>query len=89
MHMGDKDCINIIIGKNELTADLVNLHNGDLFSPVKSTLLKAIKNGHFVSWSGFIEKLVNKHLTPSIATANGHQHQEPQQLQSTKPSDWT
>ena len=51
---------------------------------MKTSWLKAIKNGHFYTWPGLDVTLVAKHLTPSILTAKGHMHQEKGGLQSTK-----
>ena len=44
------------------------------FSPVKTTWIRAIKKGHFLSWPGLTVEAVNKHLTPSTATTKGHIH---------------
>ena len=54
------------------------------FSPVLSTLNKAIDNGHFNTWPGISNNLMKKHLPPSIASAKGHLNQERQGIQSTK-----
>jgi hypothetical protein len=32
-----------------------------LFSPTKSALLQAVKNGHLVTWPGLTEEAINKH----------------------------
>ena len=63
-------------------------YHGVLFSPVYSTLLKAIKKGHFMDFPGFTENLITKHLLPDIATTKRHHNQERQQLQTTKIKDW-
>ena len=55
-----------------------------LFSPTKTTLLKAIKQGNFASWPGFTYANVAKYLFDTPATALGHLDQVRQGLQSTK-----
>ena len=66
--------------------DLIAFYHGACFSPTKTTLLTAIKNGNFLTWPGFTYGAVSKYLIPTIATAFGQLHQERQNLQSTKPS---
>ena len=56
--------------------DIIKLLHASLFSPVKSTWLKAIKNEQFVTWLGINTTDVAKHLKPSIATAKGHLDQK-------------
>jgi hypothetical protein len=46
------------------------------FSPVKSTWITAIKNGHFTSWLGLTEHDVEKHLSKSTSTTKGHLNQQ-------------
>ena len=79
----NKPTINVILRKQQLKSDLVEWYHGCACAPVKSTWLKAIKNGHFHTWPGLDVPLVTKHLTPSIFTAKGHMHQEKGGLQST------
>jgi hypothetical protein len=43
---------------------------------VKSTWIKAIKNGNFSSWSGLTEHAVEKHLSKSRATVKVHLNQQ-------------
>ena len=75
--------INVIIRKNQTKMELAKYMHGALFSPVKSTLIKAIQNNHFLSWDGLTADLISKHLLTSEATILGHQKQERQGLQST------
>ena len=83
-----EQALNVIIRKNQTKLELARYLHGCLFSPVKATLLKAIKNGHFLSWDGLSEELINKHLPVVEATVLGHQKQEKQGLQSTtRPSN--
>ena len=76
--------INIIIRKDKTKLDLIRFLHASAFSPVKDTLIKAIKKNHFKSWPGLTAKLVRKSLPDSVATAKGHMNQERQGLQSTK-----
>jgi hypothetical protein len=43
---------------NSSQKDLINYLHAACFSPVKSTWITAIKNGHFVSWPGLTEHAV-------------------------------
>jgi hypothetical protein len=45
---------------NSNQKDLVNYLHAACFSPVKSTWITAIKNGHFTSWPGLTEHAVGK-----------------------------
>jgi hypothetical protein len=62
---------------------LVNYLHKAMFSPTKSAILQAVKNGYLITWSGLTEQAIHKHLkmTPSIAM--GHMHQRRQNLRST------
>ena len=53
------------------------------FSPVTSTFKKAIRLNFFKPWPGLTPEVL-KHLPTSQSTVQGHQHQERQNLQSTK-----
>ena len=55
--------------------DLCRYYHAACFSPVKSTWLAAIKNGHFASWPGLTEDFVKKYYEKSINTSLGHMHQ--------------
>jgi hypothetical protein len=54
-----------------------------LFSPTKSALLQAVKNGHIVTWPGLTEDAIHKHLKLTPATAMGHMNQRRQHIRST------
>jgi hypothetical protein len=54
-----------------------------LFSPTKSALLQAVKNGHLVTWPGLTEEAIHKHLKLTPATAMGHMYQRRQNIRST------
>jgi hypothetical protein len=57
---------------------LINYLHAACFSPVKSTWIKAIKNGHFTSWPGLTEHAVEKHLSKSTSTTKGNLNQQRQ-----------
>jgi hypothetical protein len=65
------------------TGALVNYLHKSLFSPTKSALLQAVKNGHLVTWPGLIEDAIHKHLKLTPATAMGHMNQIRQNIRST------
>ena len=75
--------MDVIIRKGKMHSDLAQFLHGACFSPVKITFIKAIKNKHFTTWPVLDEKLIQKHLPPSIATEAGHLNQERKYLQST------
>jgi hypothetical protein len=72
---------------NNNQKDLINYLHAACFSPVKSTWITAIKNGNFSSWSGLTEHAVEKHLSKSTSTTNGHFNQQRQNARSTKIKD--
>jgi hypothetical protein len=53
------------------------------FSPTKSALLQAVKNGHLITWPGLTEDAIHKHLKLTTATAMGHMNQKRQNKRST------
>jgi len=55
-----------------------------LYSPPKSTLLKANKNQQLRSFPGLTYKLIVKYLPPSTATDKGYMVQTRQGVRSTK-----
>jgi hypothetical protein len=57
------------------TGALVHYLHKAQFSPTKSTLLQAVKNGHLVTWPGLTEEAINKHLKLTPATAMGNMNQ--------------
>jgi hypothetical protein len=61
---------------NSNQKDLINYLHAACFSPVKSTWIRAIKNGDFTSWPGLIEHAVEKHLSKSTSTTKGHLNQQ-------------
>jgi hypothetical protein len=55
--------------ENSNQKELINYLHDVYFSPVKSTWIKAIMNGHFTSWTGVTEQSVPKHVSKSTKTA--------------------
>jgi hypothetical protein len=54
---------------------LVHYLHKSLFSPTKSAMLQAVKDGHLITWPGLTEDAINKHLKLTPATAMGHMNQ--------------
>jgi hypothetical protein len=54
-----------------------------LFSPTKSAMLQAVKDGHLITWPGLTENSINKHLKLTPATDMGHMNQRRQNIVST------
>jgi hypothetical protein len=54
-----------------------------LFSPTKSAMLQAVKDGHMITWPGLTEDAINKLLKLTPATAMGHMNQRRQNISST------
>jgi hypothetical protein len=67
--------------------DLIYYLHAACFSPVKSTWMKAIKNGIFLSWPGLNEHTVEKYLSKSTSTAKGHLNKKIQNARTTKIKD--
>jgi hypothetical protein len=65
------------------TGALVNYLHKSMFSPTKSALLQAVKNGHLITWPGLTEQAINKHLKLTPATAMGHMNQRRQNIRCT------
>jgi hypothetical protein len=67
--------------------NLINYLHAACFSPVKSTWIKAIKNGNFSPWPGLNDHSVEKYPSNSTATAKGHLNQQRQNARTTKIKD--
>jgi hypothetical protein len=68
---------------------LINYLHKAMFSPKKSALLQAVKNGHLVTWPGLTEKAINTHLKLTPATTMGHMNQRRQNIRSTSKTPIT
>jgi hypothetical protein len=65
------------------TGALVHYLHIALFSPTKSAMLQAFKDGHLITWPGLREDAINKHVKITPATAMGHMNQRRQNIRST------
>jgi hypothetical protein len=65
------------------TGALVHYLHKALFSPTKAAMLRAVKDGHLITWPGLTEDAINKHLKMTRATAMGHMNQRRQNISST------
>jgi hypothetical protein len=65
------------------TGALVHYLHKALFSPTKSAMSHAFKDGHLITWPGLTEDAINKHLKLTPATAMGHMNQRRQNIRST------
>ena len=74
---------NFTIHEAAITQAVQYLHLS-LFSPTKSTLLKALANNHFVGWPAFTTDAVRRHLSLAEPTIMGHMDQQRQNVRSTK-----
>jgi hypothetical protein len=66
------------------TAEHIQFLHAAAFSPVTSTWIDAINNGHFTTWPGLTADAVRKHLPKSFASAQGHLDQSRKNQCSTK-----
>ena len=62
---------------------IANWYHAALYIPVKKTLLLAIKNVHFTTWTSLTLELM-KNLPPSMATVKGHMKNIRKNIKSTK-----
>jgi hypothetical protein len=54
-----------------------------LFSPTKSAILQAVKDGHLITWPELTEEAINKHLKLTPATATVRMNQRRKNIRST------
>jgi hypothetical protein len=71
------------------TGALVHYLYKALFSPKKSALLQAVKNGHLITWPGLTEEAINTHLKLTPATAMGNTNQRHQNIRSNSKAPIT
>jgi hypothetical protein len=65
------------------TGALVNYLHKSLFSPTKSALFQAVKDGHLITLPGLTEDAIHKHLKLTPSTAMGHMNQRRQNIRPT------
>jgi hypothetical protein len=71
---------------NPMGGSEANMLHATCGYPVPSTWIWAIDNGHFATWPRLTADLVQKHLPKSMATAQGHMHQQRQNIRTTQPT---
>ena len=70
--------------RDKTKTDIIQYLHGYCFSPVQRIFLKVINNGNFLTWTGFNNQTLLKHLTPIIENSLGHLYQEQKNLQLMK-----
>jgi hypothetical protein len=65
------------------TGALIHYLHKALFSPTKSAMLQAVKDGHLITWPGLTEDAINKHLKLTPTKVMGHMNQRRQNIRST------
>ena len=75
---------NGILRLDKTKKEMAEYLSAALFSPDKSTLLRAIRKEHLLSWPGLTTSLISKHLPKQVATSKGHLDQEFKNIRSTK-----
>jgi hypothetical protein len=80
-HIPDPIANNVYELRN--TEALIHYLHKVLFSPTKSALLQAVKDGHLITWPGLTEDTINKHFKLTPATAMGHMNQRRHNIRST------
>jgi hypothetical protein len=65
------------------TGALVHYLHKSLFSPTKSAMSQAVKDGHLITWPGLTEDAINKHLKLTPATTMCHINQRRQNIRFT------
>ena len=69
--------------------DLVIFFYQECYNPIKNEWVQAIKHGHFATWPGLADNLVNKYLRKSEATTERYLFQEFKGVKSTHPTPIT
>jgi hypothetical protein len=80
-HIPDPIANNVYELRN--TGALVHYLHKSLFSPTKTAMLQAVKDGHLITWPGLAEDAINNHLKLTPATAMGHMNQRRKNIRST------
>ena len=79
-----RQVLNVILQKNKTKFQLANFYHGDMCSPVLTTLQKAIRNNHLVSWPAIHKINFPLNIIDTRAIDMGHLDQERTNLQSTR-----
>jgi hypothetical protein len=80
-HIPDPIANNVYELRN--TGALVHYLHKALFTPTKSAMLQAIKDGHRITLPGLTEDAINKHLKLTPVTVMGHMNQRRQNIRYT------
>jgi hypothetical protein len=75
---------NSIIRLAQTKQDLARYLHASALNPQISTLLRAIRRGHFLTWPNLTSTLITKHLPKSLFTSKGHLRMQQKNIQSTK-----
>ena len=75
---------NGVIRLDQTKSELAQYLSGAMFNPAKSTLVRAVRKKHLITFPGLTTNLISKHLPKSLATSKGHLDQEFKNLRSTK-----
>jgi hypothetical protein len=86
-HIPDPIANNVYDLRN--TGALVHYLHKALFSPTKSALLQAVKDGHLITWPSLTKDAIHKHLKLTPATAMGRMNQRRQNIRSTSKTPIT
>ena len=78
--------------ENTLMADITKpklsqWYHATLFSPIKQTLIQAIKKGYFTTSPYLTIDLISNHLPQSMTKAKGHMQQTRKNLKSTNTQE--
>jgi hypothetical protein len=65
------------------TGALVHYLHKVLFSPTKSAMLQAVRDGHMIIWPSLTEDIINTHLKLTPSTVMVHMNQGCQNIRST------
>ena len=68
-------------------SDLSHWYHATLLSPIKQTVIQAIKKFYFATWTNLTINIINKLLLPIMATAKVHMNQTRTKIDSTNQQD--
>jgi hypothetical protein len=60
-----------------------------MFSPTKSAFLKAVKNGHLITWTYLTKQAINKPFKLAPSNTMSHMQQRRQHIRSTSKNSTT
>jgi hypothetical protein len=71
--------------KSKKNNDVTQYLHAAEFSPVKSTVTKAIEAGNFTTWPNLTAQLIKQYLEKSEVTTKGHINQQRRNVRGTRP----